>query len=387
VQSSSEWLQGIQYFRAFAIIEVIALHAALFVEAADLTVLTPQKEIIIAFAAFTSFAVSHFLFISGVVLYNKYNDGFSAFKSLSAFYKKRLSSVVPPYLVWSTFYFFYPYVGAVLLFSVFNHPTATYSSLSNIAQLLSEYLTGLAVGIEQLWFVVLIIQLYLLYPLLVKFYNRFARQKNPIWALSFLLLVQIAFTSLFLTTGPTPFVAFFVSGIFYFVFGFFVSEHYAAIKQKITKVSLRTISLVVVLSTIYFTVVYYHTVLLSGPVPSFYVWLYQITGPFYCLLLIGFYLRISMGLSEPHRFFTRYMEKIGADSFGIYLTQGFFITAFALILLRVGLSYYSLLYYPTLAMLTLIASYWSVQVLYHFPFSNIIIGKPRRKGSKPKGDA
>lgn len=237
---------------------------------------------------------------------------------------------------------------------------------------------------RQLWFVVLIIQLYLLYPLLVKFYNRFARQKNPTYALSFLLLVQIAFTSLFLTTGPAPLRAFFVSGIFYFVFGFFVSEHYAAIKQQIIKVSSRTISLAVVLSTIYYAVVYYHTVLLSGPVPSFYVWLYQITGPFYCLLLISFYLRISMGLGEPRRYFTGYMEKIGEDSFGIYLTQGFFITAFALILLRVGLSYYNLLYYPTLALLTLIASYWSVQVLYHFPFSDIIIGKPRRRGATQK---
>jgi peptidoglycan/LPS O-acetylase OafA/YrhL len=381
VQSSNEWLQGIQYFRAFAIIQVVILHAALAVipPGSAFAAIAPQKDIITACVAFTAFAVPQFVFISGVVLYNKYNEGFS----VSTFYKKRLRSVLPPYIVWSTFYFFYPYVSAVLLFSVFNRPTATYNSLSNIAQLLSLYLTKLAVGIEQLWFVVLIIQLYLLYPLLVKFYNRFAKQKNPIYALSFLLLVQIAFTSLFSTPTPIIIHMFFVSGLFYFVFGFCVSEHYMAIKQKIAKVSLRTISLTVVLSTIYYAVVVYHTVYSSGPVPLFYVWLYQITGPFYCLLLISFYLRVCMGLGEPHRFFTGYLEKIGEDSFGIYLTHMFFITEFA-ILLRVSLSHYLLLYFSTLALLVLIASYWSVQVLYHLPFSSIIIGKPRKRGASPR---
>jgi probable poly-beta-1,6-N-acetyl-D-glucosamine export protein len=340
-----------------------------------------------AFAAFTSFAVPHFLFISGVVLYNKYYEGFPSSKSSSTFYKKRLRAVVPPYLFWSTFYFFYPFIGALLLLSVFNYPTATYSLPSNIAQLLSEYLTRLAVGISEMWFVLLIIQLYLLYPLLVKFYNRFARQKNPIYVLSFLLLVQIVFSSLFLTPNPAPFRVFFVSGIFYFVFGFFVAEHYRAIKQKLTKINLGIISFAVVLSTIFYTVVSYHSVFLSGLVPSFYVRLFQITGPFYCLLLISFYLKISMGLGEPHQFFTGYLEKIGEDSFGIYLAHMFFVIVFGLALSRVGLSYYNLLFYPVLFLLTLISSYLSVQTIYRLPFSNIIIGKPRKGERKPPQSA
>lgn len=74
-----------------------------------LTTLTPQKEIVIFFWAFTSLGIAHFLVISGAVLYNKYNDGFL----ISAFYKKGISSVLPPYLVFSTFYYFYPYIGAI----------------------------------------------------------------------------------------------------------------------------------------------------------------------------------------------------------------------------------------------------------------------------------
>jgi surface polysaccharide O-acyltransferase-like enzyme len=124
---------------------------------------------------------------------------------------------------------------------------------SNIAQLLSEYLTELAVGIEHLWFVVLIIQLYLLYPLLVKFYNRFTRENSAVYILSFLLLAQIGYGLLILNGGipaaPAPYTALaglrtllvqlvttysrFLSYTFYFVLGFFIAEHYGAIKQRI----------------------------------------------------------------------------------------------------------------------------------------------------------
>ena len=292
MHATNRWLQGFQYFRAIAICEVIVLHTAMIVQLTGLATLTPQKGIVVVVWVFTSFAVYHFLFISGAVLYNKYSGGFSSSKSLSTFYKKRLSTVVPPYLVWSTFYFFYPYVGAVLLFSVFNYPTATYSSLSNIAQLLSEYLTGLAVGVEHLWFIPLIIQLYLIFPLLVKLYNRFSKRGDVI-ILSLLFVIQLAYWGLFMPAGPTPFRVIFLSGIFYFVFVFYISAHYDSVKHKLTKVNISLISFAVILATIYYAAISYRVLLSSVtvppiPVPTYYVWLDQLSGPFYCLLLIVF---------------------------------------------------------------------------------------------------
>jgi surface polysaccharide O-acyltransferase-like enzyme len=376
MQNRSGWLQGVQYFRAIAIIEVIAFHATLVVTRADITALTPQKDVIIAFAAFTAFAVPHFVFISGVVLYNKYNEGFS----VSTFYKRRFSSVLPPYLIWTTFYFCYPYLGAALYTAVFHLPTARFGSIPDTSQLLSGYLTALFTGVKQLWFVVLILQLYLLYPLLVRFYNRFARQKNPIYVLSVLLFAQIAYTSYFyvITGVQSYYNNLFLSVIFYFIFGFFVSEHYETIKQKIRRFSIKSISLAVVLSTVFYSIVFYHVALISDPAPSDF-WLYQIAGPFYCLLLIAFYLRFSMKWETAPGFFTDYIEKIGEDSFGIYLTHLFFETAFTFVLPELGLSWYNLLFYPVLFLLTLISSYLSVQVLYRLPFSAIVTGKPRNK--------
>jgi surface polysaccharide O-acyltransferase-like enzyme len=287
------------------------------------------------------------------------------------------------------------------LFSIFNHPTATYSSLSNIAQVLSEYLTGLAVGIGQLWFVVLIIQLYLLYPLLVKFYNRFARQNSAVYILSLLLLVQIGYGLLIpygcWSPAPPPYAALtglgtlvvqlvttysrFLFYTFYFVLGFFVARRYGAIKQRIAKISLASISLVVLVSTIYYAVVFYRVA--ASASSYYYQLLYLLTGPFYCLLLILFYLRLSTGWGEPRGFLLRYLEKIGEDSFGIYLVFFFFVGEFSGVLERLGLSANNLFFYPVLFFLTLISSYLSVEAIYRLPLSNIIIGKPRKKESKP----
>jgi probable poly-beta-1,6-N-acetyl-D-glucosamine export protein len=399
MQNANGWLQGIQYFRAIAIIEVIVLH----VTGAGLTIPDPQW-IIIALSAFTYFGVMHFIFISGVVLYNKYNNGFS----LSAFYKRRFSSVLPPYVVWSTFYFAVLYVIPIIYTYLFHQPTV-YGSNQTIASLLSTYVIQLALAYQQLWFVLLIIQLYLLYPLLVKMYNRTTRQNSPIFILSFLLLIQICYVGcVFLfTKGTNPdfgaapeniiisLRAFlgqlvitysrFLFYAFYFVFGFFIAQRYEAMKQKMATLSLRSISLAVLVSTIYYAVIFYHAAVLSSggvELPSAappYGWLFWLTGPFYCLILIFFYLKLSTGWAEPHGFFLRYLERIGEDSFGIFLVHYFFLVEFSAALFKLGLSANNLLFYPVLFLLILISSYLSVEAIYRLPFSNIIIGSRRKK--------
>jgi peptidoglycan/LPS O-acetylase OafA/YrhL len=167
------------------------------------------------------------------------------------------------------------------------------------------------------------------------------------------------------------------------VFGFFIAEHYGAMKLRIAKISLKSISLAVLVSTIYYAVVYYRVAVLSGPTPVYYTYLYLLTGPFYCLLLIFFYLKLSTGWAEPRRFLLRYLEKIGEDSFGIFLVHGFFLAEVSAALFMLGLSANNLLFYPILILLTLTLSYLSVEAIYRLPFSNIIIGKPRKEKSKP----
>lgn len=353
MQNPSGWLRGIQYFRAIAIIEVITVHVLIV----GAEVPNPLW-VIVVLTAFTSFGVPQFIFISGVVLYNKYNNGFS----LSAFYRKRFSAVVPPYVVWSTFYFAFYHVG----------------SNESVATLAITYSGQLIHGIQHLWFVVIIIELYLLYPLLEKMYNHTTKQNSPIYILSLLLLAQILYSSL-VTAFPLRWVSYYLnvlSYFFYFVFGFFIAQHYEAIKQRIATFSLKSFSLVVLVSTICYAV-------LSHPAPLQYTWFNVVMDPFYCLLLILFYLRISTQLGEPRGFFLRYLEKIGEDSFGIFLIHYFFVVTFTSVLFMLGLSAYNLILYPVLFLLTIISSYLAVEAIYRLPFSNVIIGKRRKKQASP----
>ena len=70
MQNARGWLQGIQYFRAIAVLEIIVLHVTLLVRLSDLTVFNFQKGLLVTIVGFTMFGVPHFLFISGVVLYH-----------------------------------------------------------------------------------------------------------------------------------------------------------------------------------------------------------------------------------------------------------------------------------------------------------------------------
>jgi surface polysaccharide O-acyltransferase-like enzyme len=263
------------------------------------------------------------------------------------------------------------------------------------------------VGILHLWFVRVLIVLYLLYPILEKLYNRTTRQNNPIYILAVFLLAQIACTSLaysllgsFLPTPGQCLVAFGAFGyvlfyvyyalvyVFYFVFGFFISQHYEAMKRSIAKLSLKTISLAVFAATIYYTAVFYYGVgYLYSPVIPLCAWLNLVTAPFYCLLLILFYLRICTAWGEPRGLFLSYLEKIGEDSFGIYLINFLFLGVTFVPLWLLGLTLYNLVLYPLWFLLTLVLSYVAVEAIYHLPFSNIIIGGRRRKKSQASVDS
>lgn len=75
----------IQLFRALAIIAVVMIHS------------TPSGEWQVFCRPFINFAVATFLFLSGYLTKTEQNDWFS-------FYKKRITRVIIPYIIWTTVY-------------------------------------------------------------------------------------------------------------------------------------------------------------------------------------------------------------------------------------------------------------------------------------------
>jgi len=156
------------------------------------------------------FSVPLFVFISGFTLYAKYNNNFNFWK----FYKKRIVRILPWYVVWSLV--IYLYIHFTVVPGFVNYPTWKLILLGKV-----DY---------HLYFVSMIIQLYLLFPLLLWIFKKFK--------LYFVLLLFILEAALYtaLTLDGQKIIhlpwrlyeqqqyLFFGTWIFYFVFGFWVSS-------------------------------------------------------------------------------------------------------------------------------------------------------------------
>ncbi|MGZ4846955.1 MAG: acyltransferase family protein [Halobacteriota archaeon] len=389
MQPSERWLQGIQYFRALVIINIVLLHA-IHVERCN-------PWVIVALQTFTLSGVPLFIFISGVVLYNKHNNGFS----LSTFYKKRFTAIIPPFVVWSTVYFAFFYLIPPVFGQSAAFQYAEFESTQNLTILATAYLAELTVGIQQLWFIIVLLLLYLLYPLLERVYSGATRHHSPIYVLSAFLLVQIGYC---LLTGVFPpllgvratscTITFYslqatwyfgvLAYVFYFVFGFFVAQHYEAMKQKVATMSLPGISLAVLAATVCYAAICYSGAL-STTALSAYVWPWLVipVAPFYYLILILFYLKLTTSWGEPRGFFLSRLERVGEDSFGIFLVHVLFLWIISSVLIKLGFDAHLYLFYSANFFLTIIMSYAVVETIYHLPRSTIIIGARRRKQYSP----
>ncbi|MDX6395612.1 MAG: hypothetical protein QOJ73_6675, partial [Streptosporangiaceae bacterium] len=103
----------------------------------------------------THFSREGFFFISACMLTYAYKD--IGREGLGRFYRRRFASVAIPYLCWSVIYFLY------LL------PTAHYASAPAA---LGHFAKEIATGYYQLYFLIVIMQYYLVFPLVMMFLRR-----------------------------------------------------------------------------------------------------------------------------------------------------------------------------------------------------------------------
>lgn len=146
-------IKEIYIFRAIAILAVIMIHAT------SESIGKINKESLYyplynGLNIFSSFAVPTFIFLSGLVMFYTYYDRVLTRTDLLGFYKKRLLFIVIPYIVISTLYF-------TMKLSM----NAQISLGEGFKQYMVQLLTGGAYA--HLYFIFLIIQFYVLFPLLL----------------------------------------------------------------------------------------------------------------------------------------------------------------------------------------------------------------------------
>lgn len=198
-------LQEFDLLRAVATLTVIGIHVtAAYVYTSMWGCLANQ---------FARFAVPLFLIMSGFILFNADLHG-QAF-STRDFYRKRFRKILWPYFIWSLFYCCLTgLMGADLL--------------ANLLQLPAQLIWGTAY--YHLYFVVIVVQLYLLYPLLYRWLLS-APRICLLTALALTLSCLIMLNMQTLGQLPLPpqlnsfYLVFFPVWIFFFVFGMFAAMY------------------------------------------------------------------------------------------------------------------------------------------------------------------
>jgi peptidoglycan/LPS O-acetylase OafA/YrhL len=294
---------------------VISTHALIFF--APLATSTAVVGLIML----TRFSRDAFLFVSACMLTYSYKD--SEKIALVHYSKRRFLSVGVPYLAWTVIYFFYTSLSDVRGVPFYSFHFAAIFSVAG----LHYFLHILLYGYYHLYYLIVIMEFYILFPLMMKFVRRYPQWHVQIMVFAFIW--QIAFGVL---VSP-HFAAFKISGIIqtrlitsyavYIIGGMIVALHLDPIHEWICAKA-RWIVAFTLVSALVAEVLSFET--RHGSIPGFMKTGTNIFSPailpfnigaILCVYLLGVHL-----VSPDRRERTRAMVKSGSDnSYGVYLSQ------------------------------------------------------------------
>ena len=300
-------LDQVDAMRPMKQVGVISTHVLTFFAPATASVSTSAVMLL------THFSREGFFFISACMLTYTYKDITRG--GLRRFYRRRFISVAVPYLCWSVIYYLY------LL------PTRHYPS---VAAALEHFAKVMATGYYQLYFLVVIMQFYLLFPLLMMFLRR-TRDHHVavivIAALGHVTLITLMHWKIvpLLRTG---WIREFTPYAFYLIAGSIVAFHLDAVNEWLVRHARLVIALTVAAAlgaeAIYFLAEKGVTTALGSGNDPFQPSVIPFNvGAIACLYLLG------VALVKPERSQRlRAMVRSGSDnSYGVYLAQMVFINA------------------------------------------------------------
>ncbi|MBN2907925.1 acyltransferase [Polycladomyces sp. WAk] len=219
------------FIKGIAILGVILIHVTAF-SLRD-TVPTADGGIYLAINQISRFSVPVFFMLSGLFLFHRYyGSGFS----MARFLKKRARYILVPYLIWSVFYVAYAWT--------FHPETAPHTAEDFVMALL----TGRAY--YHLYFVFVMVQFYLILPVLFWGYRRFGGLTMVALALMVYALSEVitwwdgAGRPEWSKEYTENAISLFPTWLFYFCLGGWLGQRVERLKRMIDRLSTTGVSLI-----------------------------------------------------------------------------------------------------------------------------------------------
>ncbi len=297
------WFEEINYLRAIAIIGVLIIHTT--DDTAAVRNLTGLTFSLMYIEELFGFSVPMFIFVSGFVLYNKYKSELS----VKDFYKKRIMSILIPYIIFSVIY-------CIVKKQLGLFPTFTLNSV--ISSIFNFNASG------QFWYIQLILTFYIFYPAIIAYYevtkDRFGNHILTALFSSILIMYLLgSFIPSFEFALNNPF-----KYLVYFLFGIYTNDNYDKICRRLERISIKKIILLGALIaslpfiSMFFVVDFRCGTQFSNSIPYYYqlILIIQIYSYMHIYFLFVFVINIQAQI--------RNIEKIGEYSYGIFLVHAFY---------------------------------------------------------------
>lgn len=358
------WASEVPHLRGAATLAVIAVHTIVGYRSFQ-----PVDHTVAAFTTLDvllHFAVPLFVFASGLVLAMRYPGPVPSAK----FYRRRAAVLIPPYLIFSTFYLAYEWQA-----------TGTPPSAVRVAY---DYATGGAY--YHLWFIALILQLYFLYPVAVRIHARYLRKLSAWHIIAASVAIQTAYNVATLAYGPIADSGLaaslarrlFVGHLAYFVVGIYVGRNLDAVRARLAQthsLSAPTVGLAV-----------------TGAVSAIWVANNALFGGYYeippenllwtaVLTPILYFSTIVLLLKWSVTARNRVVRRFGEYSLWVYLVHPILMVPMVLAFTWFGIGSNPWLFFPTVFASTCLLCLLSTFLLDRIPH-NTILGGPRRTGGR-----
>ena len=355
VEMKKKYLNKIDYFRGLAIIGIVAIHTIgqMGSESGLLYYLNLNIK-----QAMT-YSVPLFVFISGLVLtYVHYDEKINYFR----FTKKRIISVLIPYIFWSCIY---------LGYRIFIENEAISPLIA-----LKKLLVGSADF--HLWYIILIFQFYTTFPLLLEFILKFKKRHLEMLAavFAFNLLIISIYYSHFDYLSERLLRKIFIFWIFYFMLGAVMGLNVDHYKQIISSLSLKKIVTLYIIGLAFLIFSYYSDGMITNQSNIFWfrpeILIYATLS-----IIVAIKFMIELNHKEVFRPPLRLLKTIGKYSFGIYLAHILIRDILILIFEKIETVQNIPLPDYLLLVLDLLLSLIFVMAVSRLSFERFIVGTPR----------